>query len=104
MFGGTVTGLCLPCAVRLPHTEKEPGMFGTLVVQLPVSGGHAGGSLEVTGPTGQKHVWRTAKVRDKGWRWDLYGRAQLDLQAWNAAWNMLGRCIADSPILGQHSQ
>jgi hypothetical protein len=41
-------------------------MFGTLVVQLPVLGGHMGGTLEVTGPTGQKHVWQTAKVRGAG--------------------------------------
>jgi hypothetical protein len=41
-------------------------MFGTLVVQLPVQGGHTGGSLEMTGPTGMKHVWRSANVRDKG--------------------------------------
>jgi hypothetical protein len=37
-------------------------MFGTLVVQLPVLGGHTGGSLEVTGPAGNKHVWQTAQV------------------------------------------
>jgi hypothetical protein len=28
-------------------TEKEPGMFGTLVVQLPCAGGHQGGRLLV---------------------------------------------------------
>lgn len=28
-------------------TEKEPGMFGMLVVQLPADGGHAGGALRV---------------------------------------------------------
>jgi hypothetical protein len=28
-------------------TEKEPGMFGTLVVQLPCAGGHEGGRLLV---------------------------------------------------------
>ncbi|KXZ52696.1 hypothetical protein GPECTOR_9g742 [Gonium pectorale] len=44
-----------------PHrdTEKEPGMFGTLVVQLPVAGGHKGGKLKV-GHRGDKRVWRTA--------------------------------------------
>jgi hypothetical protein len=45
------------------RTEKEPGMFATLVVQLPVQGGHTGGSLEVRGPTGTKYVWETGKVR-----------------------------------------
>ncbi|KXZ52699.1 hypothetical protein GPECTOR_9g745 [Gonium pectorale] len=44
-----------------PHrdTEKEPGMFGTLVVQLPVAGGHEGGELRVR-HAGQVRVWRTA--------------------------------------------
>jgi hypothetical protein len=49
----------------LACAEKEPGMFGTLVVQLPVEGGHTGGWLEVTGPTGDKHVWKTEKVRHR---------------------------------------
>ncbi len=35
-------------------TEKEPGMFATLVVQLPVAGGHAGGVLTVR--HGGRHV------------------------------------------------
>ena len=32
-----------------PHrdTEKEPGMFGSLLIQLPVAGGHNGGRLSV---------------------------------------------------------
>ncbi|CAN0450803.1 unnamed protein product, partial [Hapterophycus canaliculatus] len=32
-----------------PHkdTEKEAGMFGTLVVQLPTASGHEGGTLLV---------------------------------------------------------
>jgi hypothetical protein len=40
-------------------------MFGTLVIQVPVEGGHTGGSLEVRGPAGgsDKHVWCTEKVR-----------------------------------------
>lgn len=29
-------------------TEKEPGMFATLVVQLPCQGGHRGGQLRVS--------------------------------------------------------
>ena len=39
-----------PGGFFLPHkdTEKAAGMFATLVVQLPCSGGHAGGELRVT--------------------------------------------------------
>jgi predicted 2-oxoglutarate/Fe(II)-dependent dioxygenase YbiX len=41
-----------------PHkdTEKAPGMFGTLVVQLPCAGGHAGGELVV------RHQGRRVRV------------------------------------------
>jgi hypothetical protein len=35
---------------RHRDTEKEPGMFGTLVLQLPVDGGHQGGKLRVYPP------------------------------------------------------
>jgi hypothetical protein len=49
--------------LALANTEKEPGMFGTLVVQLPVEGGHTGGPLEIKGPNGSKHVWKTEKVK-----------------------------------------
>ncbi|KAG2437784.1 hypothetical protein HXX76_005404 [Chlamydomonas incerta] len=40
-------------------TEKEPGMFGTLLVQLPVAGGHTGGKLSIS-HTGQRVEWDTA--------------------------------------------
>jgi hypothetical protein len=37
-------------------------MFGTLVVQLPVEGGHYGGALTVLDPNGEEFVWETAQV------------------------------------------
>eukprot|EP00198_Chlamydomonas_reinhardtii_P007812 XP_001697149.1 predicted protein [Chlamydomonas reinhardtii] len=40
-------------------TEKEPGMFGTLLVQLPVAAGHTGGKLSIS-HLGQKVEWDTA--------------------------------------------
>jgi hypothetical protein len=48
-----------------PHcdTEKEPGMFATLVVQLPVAGGHAGGELRVE-HAGERFELDTAALSD----------------------------------------
>ncbi len=39
-------------------TEKEPGMFGTLIVQLPA--GHKGGALAVR-HNGEEIVWETER-------------------------------------------
>ena len=46
----------------VPHrdTEKEPGMFATLVVQLPVHGGHAGGTLRVS-HRDERFEWASAE-------------------------------------------
>ncbi|KAG2489506.1 hypothetical protein HYH03_011958 [Edaphochlamys debaryana] len=44
-------------------TEKEPGMFGTLLVQLPVEGGHTGGELHIK-HEGKQAVWQTAPGSD----------------------------------------
>jgi hypothetical protein len=40
-------------------------MFGTLVMQLPIVGGHTGGKLEIMDAKGNKHVWKTWKVRQR---------------------------------------
>ncbi|KAG2442484.1 hypothetical protein HXX76_002570 [Chlamydomonas incerta] len=40
-------------------TEKEPGMFGTLLVQLPVAGGHTGGELSISHQQGREEFWDT---------------------------------------------
>jgi hypothetical protein len=42
-------------------TGKEPGMFATLLLQLPCLGGHGGGQLTVT-HGGASLVWDTAAV------------------------------------------
>ncbi|KAG2499202.1 hypothetical protein HYH03_002783 [Edaphochlamys debaryana] len=44
-------------------TEKEPGMFGTLLIQLPVEGGHTGGALHIK-HEGKQAVWQTAPGSD----------------------------------------
>jgi hypothetical protein len=41
---------------RHRDTEKAPGMFGTLVVQLPVAGGHTGAGLRVTHRGAEREV------------------------------------------------
>jgi hypothetical protein len=43
-------------------TEKERGMIGTLVVQLPCAGGHTGGALTVR-HKGKSHTHAFALVR-----------------------------------------
>jgi hypothetical protein len=42
----------------LPHrdTEKEPGMFGTFLLQIPVEGGHVGGQLCI------RHLGKTVPI------------------------------------------
>eukprot|EP00198_Chlamydomonas_reinhardtii_P011309 XP_001700646.1 predicted protein [Chlamydomonas reinhardtii] len=46
-------------------TEKEPGMFGSLLIQLPVAGGHTGGSLSVRLQQ-EEVVWDTAAAAMPG--------------------------------------
>ena len=60
-------------------TEKEPGMFGTLLVQLPVEGGHTGGQLSIR-HLGRKESWDTAappaaETKAKGGRKSAGGKA-----------------------------
>jgi hypothetical protein len=47
-------------------TEKERGMIGTLVVQLPCCEGHSGGSLAVR-HRGMQYVHDFAQVRHSQW-------------------------------------
>lgn len=56
-----------------PHvdSEKEPGMFGTLVVQLPVSGGHAGGSLRVR-HKGEEFAFDFSQGAEESFRWAAF--------------------------------
>jgi len=58
-----------------PHqdTEKERGMIGTLVVQLPVEGGHTGGCLTV------RHMGETFthNFEQVSWQWQICNPAKV---------------------------
>jgi hypothetical protein len=76
-------------------TEKEPGMFGTLVVQLPCAGGHEGGRLLVRHGGGSfQHDF--AQVGACGYGLPLAVRARTSTERRWTSWCRACVC-ADAP-------